>query len=245
MLNIIELKTSDLKDYENNPRNNEDAIDKVAESIKQFGFKNPIIVDKNNVIVCGHTRKKAAEKLGITEVPCIVASDLTDDQINAFRIIDNKTAEFATWDFVKLEEELKNIDMDLSFYGFDDLLPEEENEVVDDDFCEDELVSSTPYTKKQDIYILGDHRLMCGDSTSEDDVNKLCGDTLADMVFTDPPYNVDYEGGVNEDGESMKIQNDKQSDEDFKEFLKKAFDNMSYHTKEGKALSYFDAMCEE
>ena len=235
MLNIIELKTSDLKDYENNPRNNEDAIDKVAESIKQFGFKNPIIVDKNNVIVCGHTRKKAAEKLGITEVPCIVASDLTDDQINAFRIIDNKTAEFATWDFVKLEEELKNIDMDLSFYGFDDLLPEEENEVVDDDFCEDELASSTPYTKKQDIYFLGDHRLMCGDSTSEDDVNKLCGDTLADMVFTDPPYNVDYEGGVNEDGESMKIQNDKQSDEDFKEFLKKAFDNMSYHTKEGGA----------
>ena len=237
MVKIIELKTSDLKDYENNPRNNDAAVDKVAESIKEFGFKNPIIVDKDNVIVCGHTRKKAAEKLGIEVVPCIIADDLTEDQIKAFRLVDNKTAEYAEWDFSKLEEELKNIEMDLSNYDFSELESQIEPEVIDDDFIEEDVNVTIPYTKKGDIYFLGDHKLMCGDSTNEEDVDKLCGDDVADMIFTDPPYNVDYEGKhIDEDGNTMKIQNDKQSEEEFKEFLFKAYSNMAKHVKDGGSI---------
>ncbi len=237
MVKIIELKTSDLKDYENNPRNNEAAVDKVAESIKEFGFKNPIIVDKDNVIVCGHTRKKAAEKLGLEVVPCIIADDLTEDQIKAFRLVDNKTAEYAEWDFAKLEEELSNIEMDLSSFDFSELESQIETEVVDDDFIEEDVNVTIPYSEKGDIYLLGDHKLMCGDSTKAENVNKLCGDDVADMIFTDPPYNVDYEGGhVDENGVTMKIQNDKQSDEDFKEFLHLAYLNMAAHIKDGGAI---------
>ena len=203
---------------------------------KEFGFKNPIIVDKDNVIVCGHTRKKAAEKLGIEVVPCIIADDLTEDQIKAFRLVDNKTAEYADWDFSKLEEELKNIEMDLSNYDFSELESQIEPEVIDDDFIEEDVNVTIPYTKKGDIYFLGDHKLMCGDSTNEEDVDKLCGDDVADMIFTDPPYNVDYEGGSDEDGETMKIQNDKQSDDDFKQFLFKSYYNMFNHIKEGGSI---------
>lgn len=105
--------------YENNPRNNDDAVDAVASSIKEFGFKVPIIVDKNNVIVAGHTRLKAAQKLGLEEVPVIVADDLTPEQVKAFRLADNKVGELATWDFSRLEEELTNIDMDMGAFEFD------------------------------------------------------------------------------------------------------------------------------
>ncbi len=237
MVKIIELKTSDLKDYENNPRNNEAAVDKVAESIKEFGFKNPIIVDKDNVIVCGHTRKKAAEKLGLEVVPCIIADDLTEDQIKAFRLVDNKTAEYAEWDFTKLEEELSNIEMDLSSFDFSELESQIETEVVDDDFIEEDVNVTIPYSEKGDIYLLGDHKLMCGDSTKAEDVNKLCGDDVADMIFTDPPYNVDFvRKHAFETGDTSKIKNDKQSDDDFKEFLQKAFNNMALHCKNGGAI---------
>lgn len=115
-----EIKITELKPYENNPRHNDAAVDKVAESIKQFGFKVPIVVDKDLVIVCGHTRLKAAEKLGLDKVPCVVADDLTDDQIKAFRLADNKTAEFAEWDVDKLIEELDELtNFDMSAFGFD------------------------------------------------------------------------------------------------------------------------------
>ena len=104
------MKISDLHDYENNPRKNDKAVDAIASSINSFGFKVPVIIDKNNVLVCGHTRVKAAKKLGFDEVPCIIADDLNDDQIKAFRIADNKTAELADWDMDKLIEELKDIE---------------------------------------------------------------------------------------------------------------------------------------
>lgn len=102
-MNIVQIKLSELKEYEKNPRRNEKAIDMVAESIKQFGFKNPIIVDKDNVIICGHTRKRAAEKLGLTDAPCIVATDLNEDQIKAFRLVDNRTNEIAEWGLINGE----------------------------------------------------------------------------------------------------------------------------------------------
>ena len=119
-LTIKYIPTNEIKPYENNPRKNDEAVRYVAESIKEFGFKNPVILSKDNVIIAGHTRLKAAKELSITEVPCIYAEDLTDDQIKAFRLADNKVAEMASWDFDKLEEELADIDIDMSEFGFTD-----------------------------------------------------------------------------------------------------------------------------
>ena len=159
-LNVIHLKVSDLIAYENNPRKNDDAVDAVASSIKSFGFKVPVIVDSNNVIIAGHTRVKACKKLGITEVPCVIADDLTEDQIKAFRLADNKTSELAEWDLDKLSEELKFIEMDMSQFGFEDLEQELDREVLEDEFDENEAVSENPYSRKGDIFILGKHKLM-------------------------------------------------------------------------------------
>ena len=120
-MDIIEMPLSELKMYENNPRKNSEAVQYVMNSIREFGFKNPIIIDKDNVIVCGHTRYKAAMKLKMKKVPCIMADDLTDEQIQAFRLADNKTAEVAGWDFDKLEVELNDLDpaaFDLADFGF-------------------------------------------------------------------------------------------------------------------------------
>lgn len=120
-MNIAQRRIDEIKPYEKNPRKNNDAVKYVAESIKQFGFKVPIVVDKDNVIVAGHTRWKAAKKLGISEVPCIVADDLTDDQIKAFRLADNKVAEKAEWDFDLLSDELDDLfDFDMTVFGFED-----------------------------------------------------------------------------------------------------------------------------
>ena len=132
-MNIKEIAIANLREYENNPRNNDSAVDAVAESIREFGFKVPIVIDGNNMIVCGHTRVKAAKKLGMETVPCIIANDLTPEQIKAFRLADNKTGELAGWDFAKLEEELSALDgFDMSAFG------SAQNEDVDiDSFFED------------------------------------------------------------------------------------------------------------
>lgn len=121
MINELSYKNIDeLKPYENNPRNNANAIKSVAESIKEFGFKVPIVIDKDNVIVAGHTRYQASIELGLKSVPCIVADDLTEEQIKAFRLVDNKTGELSGWDFVKLEEELASVEgIDMAIFGFD------------------------------------------------------------------------------------------------------------------------------
>lgn len=118
-MKIVSKPIKQLNPYENNPRINDSAVDAVAASIKEFGFKNPVIIDKNDVVVCGHTRLKAAEKLGLKAIPCIVADDLSEEQIKAFRLADNKTAELAEWDFSLLEQELAEIDFDMSQFGFD------------------------------------------------------------------------------------------------------------------------------
>ena len=121
-MNIIDMRISELLPYENNPRNNDSAVEKVAASIREFGFRVPIVVDKNNVIVAGHTRLKAAQKLKLETVPVIKADDLTEEQVKAFRLADNKTAELAEWDFSKLEQELAEIsEFDMSEFGFDEI----------------------------------------------------------------------------------------------------------------------------
>lgn len=118
-MKIINKKIEELTPYDHNPRNNHEAIDYVANSIKQFGFKVPLVIDKENTIVCGHTRYEASKKLGLKEIPCIIADDLTDEQIRAFRLADNKVSEFSQWDYVLLDEELQNIDLSMNDFGFD------------------------------------------------------------------------------------------------------------------------------
>lgn len=145
----IRIEYKDVKDiipYENNPRLNDNAVEVVANSIKEFGFKNPIIIDKNNVIVAGHTRLKAAEKLNIEKIPVIYADDITDDQIKAFRIADNKTSEISEWYFEKLEQELELIDLNMTDFGFNtcDICLD----VDDNDFLKDTEITKTKEAKK-------------------------------------------------------------------------------------------------
>lgn len=229
-MNYKMMNLTNLVQYENNPRNNEDAVDAVANSIREFGFKVPIIIDTNNVIVAGHTRYLASKKLGLTEVPVIIADDLSEEQINAFRLADNKTAELATWDFEKLNAELQILDMDMSQFGFEELAEQLIENVVEDEVAEEIDLPKVPYSQKGDVFVLGRHRLMCGDSTSAENVSTLIGGSLMDMIFTDPPYNVDYEGTAG------KIQNDKQEDSAFYNFLLDAFTNMFTSIKAGGSI---------
>jgi DNA modification methylase len=221
---------STLQEYENNPRNNDEAIKAVANSIREFGFKVPIVITSDNVIIAGHTRLKASVSLGLEEVPCIIADDLNDEQIKAFRLADNKTAELATWDLSKLEDELANLDMDMLQFGFEEMEELLPDNAADDDFDVDDEIPEVPFSQPGDIYELGPHRLMCGDSTNSEQVKTLLDGKEVDMLFTDPPYNVDYEGTAG------KIKNDKMEDDTFYLFLLDAFKNMFEHTKPGGAI---------
>ena len=220
-LKIIYKKINDLIPYANNPRNNDIAVELLKNSIKEFGFKVPIIVDKDGEIVAGHTRLKAAKELQLEEVPCIIADDLTPEQVKAFRLADNKVGELAEWDFDLLDlelEELENVNFDMEGFGFEFNLQKEEAGVIEDDFdCELEEETNI---KQGDIFQLGRHRLMCGDSTSLEDVQKLAGGVQVDLLVTDPPYNVNYEGATKD---KLRIKNDNMKDTQFREFLKNAF----------------------
>jgi site-specific DNA-methyltransferase (adenine-specific) len=212
---IVYKKVSELKLNPKNPRKNDGAVDTVAKSIEKYGFKNPLIIDENNVVWCGNTRLKASKQLGLKEVPCIVANDLTEEQIRELALIDNKSSEIAEWDFDLLGDELA--DLDLGDFDLDWGLPElveEEKEVEEDDF--DCTPPEQPKAKLGDVYQLGNHRLMCGDSTKEEDVAKLMNGNKADMVFTDPPYNVAFNG---RSGNFDVIKNDDLSEDDFNTFI--------------------------
>lgn len=155
-MDIVEKPIGELIPYENNPRYNDRAVNDVAKSIELYGFKVPIVIDKNNVIVCGHTRVKAAERLGIQSVPCVIADDLTDEQIRAFRIADNKTAEGAVWDFEKLEVELEGLDFSNFDFGIDfDFLTENEGKdstetAEQEAFSIDDIEDVNGYDKNND-----------------------------------------------------------------------------------------------
>lgn len=231
----VEAKSIDeIKPYENNPRDNDDAVDAVANSIKEFGWQQPIVVDNEGVIIAGHTRYKAAKKLGLKHVPVVVADNLTPDQVKAYRLADNKTAELADWDMDLLNEELDQIrDIDMSQFGFDDLDSlelEDADTAKDDNF--DEATPAEPKSKSGQIYQLGRHRLMCGDSTNKSDVKALMGGYQADLLLTDPPYNVDYTGKTKT---AMKIANDHLKGDDFYKFLYSAFDCAKENMKDGAA----------
>ena len=211
-----------IKPYENNPRKlSETAIEKVAMSLKEYGFRQPIVVDKDRVIVAGHTRFRASKKLGLKQVPVSVIDNLTEEQINAYRIADNRTAEESEWDNELLKMEIKELeakDFKLDLLGFNDeqlndILFEEKQGLTDEDEVPE--APEEPISKLGDIWKLGNHRVMCGDSTFIDNIDLVTKKEKIDMVFTDPPYNIDYQGVK----DKRKIKNDKMDDESFVDFL--------------------------
>lgn len=246
-MEIVMRNTEDLQAYEYNPRNNDNAVDVVAESIKEFGFKVPIIIDREGTIIAGHTRLRAAKQLEIREVPCIVADDLTPEQIKAFRLADNKTAEFSEWDFDLLEKELAELtafDVDMSAFGFDESLFENfdvNNALdIDDEFDAEKEAAEIkePITREGDVWQLGKHRLICGDSTNRETIKSLMDGKEADLLLTDPPYNVAYEGATKE---KLTIKNDNMSDTAFYEFLKDAFTSADKVMREGAGFYIWHA----
>ena len=187
-----------VRPYPNNPRNNKKAVAAVAASIKEFGFKVPIVIDREGVIVAGHTRYKAAKQLGLESVPCITADDLSEEQVRAFRLADNKVGELAGWDFDLLNMELAGIEeLDMSQFGFDPVEMLQELEEVHEDEIPEEVEGRTVLG---DLWELGGHRLICGDSTDVCTIDRLMAGEKADLVFTDPPYGMkkEAEGVLND-----------------------------------------------
>lgn len=244
-MEIIYKKVSDLIPYVNNSRTHSDAqVSQICASINEFGFTNPVLIDEKDSIIAGHGRLLASKKLGMEEVPCIVLEGLTEAQKKAYIIADNKMALNAGWDeeLLKIElENLKELDFNLELTGFnvdelDDILGknEEEVEIVEDEVPE---VPEEPKAKLGDIYQLGNHRLMCGDSTNIEYVSKLMNGEKADMVFTDPPYGVSASGGRSQtkDKLGMKaIVNDELRKDDLTQFLSNFISVMKY--KDGASI---------
>ena len=235
MMKITEKRLEDIRPYDNNPRLNDKAVPAVAESLKEFGWQQPIVIDRDGVIVAGHTRYKAALELGWKTAPCKYADELTPEQINAYRLADNKTAELAEWDAEKMTEELaKCADFDMSAFGFDEEEPEEDPEdIIEDDYKEYSVES---VARPGDLFQLGNHRLLCGDSTKKEDLDRLFAGVEPVFVFTDPPYGVaigsknkfleKYHrgGGIEKD-----IQGDTLSPDELYNTLKSAMQNLREH----------------
>lgn len=239
-LKIEYIPIDELKPYERNNKKHQDFdIGEIAKSIEKYGMNDPIGIWKGNKIIEGHGRLEACKRLGIAEVPCIRLDHLTDEQRREYAIVHNKSSELAEYDFDNLKLELPDLDLgdfDLDF-GLD-LDDDEETEIVEDDVPEVDN-EREPITKLGDIWQLGRHRLMCGDSTDKLTVEKLMCNNKADMVFTDPPYNVDYTGKTEE---NLKIQNDCfATDEECGEKLwLPAFENMRSVAKD--CCSYYLCM---
>lgn len=216
---------NELIPYVNNARTHSDTqIAQIAASIKEFGFLNPVIVSSDNTILCGHGRYYAAQKLGLEKIPCIKEEHLSEAQKKAYIIADNKLALNAGWDndLLTIElSDLQGVDFDLDLLGFDDKelskLFDETKDIEDDDFDVEEELKKPAITQTGDIWHLGKHTLICGDSTKEETYKKLLGDTKVNLVVTDPPYNVNYEGSAG------KIKNDDMEDSAFYHFLLDAF----------------------
>lgn len=236
-MEIIKLNINEVIPYPDNPRKNDNAVDAVAESIKQCGYCSPIVIDEDNVILAGHTRLKALKKLKWKEVECVRKTGLTEEQKKKYRILDNKTNELAEWDFDLLEEEIDGLDFDGFDFGFDMSAFEEPQEIVEDEAPEvDE--DSEPITQLGDIWQLGEHRLVCGDSTDKATVEMLMNGKKADMVLSDPPYGMcldtDFSGTVGSLGRKGGTRGNKYDkvigdNDDFKpELITTFFENFAY-----------------
>lgn len=198
-MQIVELNISDLTPYKKNAKKHpEEQVEHIANSLREFGWKQPVVIDTDNVIIAGHGRVLAAKKLGWDNAPCIYADDLTEDQIKAFRLADNKTSE-SDWDLDLLMPELDDIDLDMTLFGFE-FDDDEDNEDVE--VKEDEIPGAVETRAKEgDIWQLGRHRLICGDSTDVTVIDRLMDGVKAQLLLTDPPYGVKaVESGGHNDG---------------------------------------------
>lgn len=234
---------NDLIPYIRNARtHSESQITQIAASIKEFGFLSPILIAEDNTILAGHGRLAAARKLGLTKVPCVKESHLTETQRRAYIIADNKLSLNAGWDedILAIElSELQGADFDLDLLGFDESelvsIFEDDKEVEDDDFDVEEELNKPCFSKAGDIWTLGRHRLICGDSTKEETYKSLMEDKKANLVVTDPPYNVNYEGSAG------KIKNDNMNTDKFYKFLLDAFSNMEKVMADDASIYVFHA----
>lgn len=207
-MEIIKLKIADIVPYDKNPRKNDGAVDAVAESIKQCGYCAPIVIDEDNVILAGHTRLKALKKLKYKECECVRKVGMTEEQKRKYRLLDNKTNELAEWDMDLLKGELDGLDfLDFDF-GFD-IADESAPQAIVEDVAPEVDEENEPITKLGDIWQLGRHRLMCGDSTDKATVEMLMDGKKADMVFTDPPYGYEYQSNMRTKSKKFDVlQND-------------------------------------
>jgi DNA modification methylase len=242
---VEERPIGSIKPYENNPRLNEAGVDAVAASIKAFGVRQPLVVDEQDVIIVGHTRYKAAQKLGLATVPVHVARGLTPEQARAYRIADNQTATLSQWDDDKLPLELialQQADFDLSLTGFSAeelerlLAPTPGEGLCDPDEVPEPPVE--PVTRPGDLWQLGRHRLLCGDATRSEDLARLMDGKVADLLLTDPPYNVAYEGKT---AEALTIANDQMDPAAYRKFLGAALFAAGRHLKPGGSFYLWHA----
>ena len=236
--------------YVNNARTHSaDQIMKLRSSLREFGFINPVIIDRDYGVIAGHGRLMAAKEEGFNEVPCVLVDHLTEAQKKAYILADNRYAQDAGWDeeMLRVEiEALQGMDFDVSLTGFEDteiadLFAKDEDEVQEDDFDEEAALEAEAFVEQGDIWLLGNHRLMCGDSTRREDVSLLMDGKKANLCITDPPYNCAYKGGT-----GMTIMNDSWSDaEAFYNFLLDAFRNAYAALADGAAIYIFHSDAEK
>ena len=240
------VSISKLVPYVNNARTHSpEQIMKLRSSLREFGFINPVIIDKDFGIIAGHGRVMAAKEEGIDEVPCVFVDYLTEAQKKAYILADNRMAMDAGWDeeLLRIEiEALQGMDFDIGLAGFDDdeiadlFAGNDNSDVEEDDFDLSDALEQAAFVEKGDVWMVGRHRLMCGDATNADDVATLMDGKRANLVLTDPPYNVAFESS-----DGLSIKNDKMENEKFYEFLLAAFKNMAAHLEKGGAAYVFHA----
>lgn len=232
--------------YVNNARTHSpEQINKLRSSLREFGFINPVIIDKDYGVIAGHGRLMAAKEEGIDEVPCVLVDYLTDAQKKAYIIADNRFAQDAGWDEELLRIEIESLQaeaFDISLTGFEDqelvdlFNDDESSKVKEDKFDLSDALEKASFVKRGDIWTVGRHKLMCGDATSEDDVSALMEDKKANLIITDPPYNIAFESS-----DGLSIKNDKMASDKFYEFLLAAFKNMANHLEKGGSAYVFHA----
>lgn len=231
--------------YINNARTHSpEQINKLRASLREFGFINPVIIDKDYGIIAGHGRVIAAREEGIEKVPCVFADHLTEAQKKAYILADNRMALDAGWDEELLRVEIESLQaeaFDVSLTGFDekeitDLFKDTQEDVHDDDYDLTAALEKAAFVKKGDVWCVGRHRLVCGDATSAEDVDKLCNGKRANLILTDPPYGVSFKSSS-----GLTIQNDSMKDEEFYKFLLAAFQNMVSHLEPGGSAYVFHA----
>lgn len=240
------VKVSELIPYINNARtHSQEQVNKLRSSLREFGFVNPVIIDADKNVIAGHGRLMAAKEEGITEVPCVLVDYLTEAQKKAYILADNRYAQDAGWDeeLLRLEiEALEGMDFDVSLTGFNEdeisdlFAGADTSDTQDDDFDLSDALEKAAFVEKGDVWAVGRHRLMCGDATSEEDVATLMDGKKANLIITDPPYNVAFESS-----DGLSIKNDKMEGEKFYQFLLSAFKNMAAHLEKGGAAYVFHA----